>query len=1241
MKKFTSYHFSLFLKCWLISLAYQPILKGQVFAEEGLLIEQSKLYDKFVAESQFNDFQQQLIEKKSNYSFVDDWETSPVITKTELEELIAHNISSSSFSTNEWTPEESFETALNPSENSEEWYSPSSSFESSNIHLDDNQNDYQNQTANLYYYDPYYKESLEYAPEGAYQIEKLPSATVHSEHTINKPIEISQIAEPDESFYTPENLYKIETVHAPESSQPLSIQSKQETVHSSERFRFPEQKSRVQEQRESVQITQETISPLDDDLTHVKNHTKVIKRPASGQQIGCQFAEDEMSKRPSVAPVVGFASPAGNTLREEEPQTVTVFESQALLPSETDAVIKQNASSTHPLFPRKSKSLYSISESVQTASSETNESFVESALNSEQSKKRSDEIAQISDYEKESQSPIQTMQPKGIPPQEVPTSAPRARETTETRSVQTVEESRPTLTPQATESIPQNEPLLLPTNRTVDTRQANPAIISPQSVNTPVIAPAASTARPDPIITPAPAARLPAATTPAVINHPPSPDTLAPTVNFNNVSMIEYIRFISRISDKNFIFDEEDLLFNVTIVSQEPTSIENLMAALLQELRIRDLSLLEQGNNLIIHRNPRVRSPGYIVTEGVPLGANGETQIVTYVFRLNTLDPIKATEIIRPLLSDDALVEVLRDTNNLIITDLVTNVNKIAQLIHSLDAPNGGQTIGQYAVQNTFVESLVDLTDRLLQPIAQGNPYVLVPYPASNSIFVVSNAFIVDRAMAILQNLDLHEAQTQILTLEKLKLDQAAAERRRAAAAGANGGIGGSPGVPFGPNGAATSGGIGTEGQSPFGPGGIRDDLQPGGISANPRWLPDLPPGHIERTLFFIHKLKYRRGDQIEIALRKIADSLQFTGTSNEDLVSAINSTQWIESSNSLIFTGTAPALDKVRELIDEIDLPLRQVFIEMLVLDTTINDSLTYGVDWGARFGGPDAVGAEGFFEDTSLITGLDGAIPNATAFSSAGLARATGFSLGVIGRHITHGGLSFNSIGALVKAVHEDTKTNIIMNPKIITEDNNTAEIFVGATTRYKTQSISNDLGTILTNNFQFLDVGTTLRVTPLIGNNNVITLDIIQEITSDAGTAIPQNASVVDVSLIPVVNKNKTVTKAHVPNGYFVVISGMISDNRSRTKAQIPCLGCIPLIGAIGKQTGNRDDKRNLMIFIRPLIVDTDEELEYLTKRQQDIFREKSKLRRSWNFEIDEALDFAGIRPSDPDEIGCTIK
>jgi type III secretion protein C len=226
----------------------------------------------------------------------------------------------------------------------------------------------------------------------------------------------------------------------------------------------------------------------------------------------------------------------------------------------------------------------------------------------------------------------------------------------------------------------------------------------------------------------------------------------------------------------------------------------------------------------------------------------------------------------------------------------------------------------------------------------------------------------------------------------------------------------------------------------------------------------------------------------------------------------------------------------------------------------------------------------------------------------------------------------------------LHNNSRVNIIINPKILTEDNFPAEIFVGETDRFKTQSVSNDQGNIITNNFSFIDVGARLRVTPQIGNNDVVTLTIEQDITnSAAGTGIPVitsgNAVNVDINLVPVLTKTTTVTRVHVPNKFFLILSGQIFDDNRRARNQVPCLGGIPILGAGFSRRLNSDNKRNLMTFIRPIIVDTEEEMTDLTRREQHIFQEKSKFRRRWNYEIEEALDLFNIKHTDPDE-RCSI-
>lgn len=411
------------------------------------------------------------------------------------------------------------------------------------------------------------------------------------------------------------------------------------------------------------------------------------------------------------------------------------------------------------------------------------------------------------------------------------------------------------------------------------------------------------------------------------------------------------------------------------------------------------------------------------------------------------------------------------------------------------------------------------------------------------------------------------------------------------------------------------------------------EGLPPGvnALESTSPWSTELPSGHIERTKFYIHKLRFRKGDQIVDALGRVGLSLEESGNNNSDLIQSIQSIQWLEASNSLVFTGTVASITKVRELIDEIDTPLRQVFIEMLIVDMSLNDSLDIGVNWGARFNNGNTAGAEAFISGANtLASSLDTAIPGGSLDPSQ-LARQIGFNLGIIGRNVTQCGVEFSSIGALVSAMHDKQKADILMNPKLLVEDNSTAEIFVGINTQFQTQAIANDQGSIITNNFEFRDVGTRFKVTPLISNNDIVTLDIEEEVSSVVTTPTT-TASLITQLPGPTTRVSRTNTKVHVPNKFFLVMSGMVQDEQDRERQQVPCLGGIPIIGALFSNKTLNDTKRNIMIFIRPQIIDTDQDIDDITRHQQDIMRIKYRTKKMWKYEVDEALDLLNAKEPD---------
>ena len=104
--------------------------------------------------------------------------------------------------------------------------------------------------------------------------------------------------------------------------------------------------------------------------------------------------------------------------------------------------------------------------------------------------------------------------------------------------------------------------------------------------------------------------------------------------------------------------------------------------------------------------------------------------IVTKVFRLNTLEADRAAVILKPMVSAAALVEVLKETNHLIITDLSSNVREISALLKSLDSPQSGLVIGQYVVSTQPIDSLIAIAEKIIQPLAQDQKVTFIPHRA-------------------------------------------------------------------------------------------------------------------------------------------------------------------------------------------------------------------------------------------------------------------------------------------------------------------------------------------------------------------------------------------------------------------------------------------------------------------------------------------------------------------------------
>ncbi len=309
--------------------------------------------------------------------------------------------------------------------------------------------------------------------------------------------------------------------------------------------------------------------------------------------------------------------------------------------------------------------------------------------------------------------------------------------------------------------------------------------------------------------------------------------------------------------------------------------------------------------------------------------------------------------------------------------------------------------------------------------------------------------------------------------------------------------------------------------------------------------------------------------------------------------------------------------------MIETIDVPLRQVFIEVLVIETDVKKNMEFGLQWAAGGQLRDKMGfGMGNFHGHNGGSGsFAGAMQGVNALNPpTGLDQfplVPGFDLGVIGDIIMHKGKSYLSLGSLVSALQLDGESTIVLNQKIITQDNKNSTIFVGDNIPF-TGSVVQTVGQSqqTTANIEYRDIGVSLSITPRLGEGDVITLDLNEEITESLDHEPTYNNSSVGGIRT---TKTNMVTHVHVPDKNFLVLSGMIRNTKARHKAGLPCLGGLPWVGALFSKTRQHDEKRNIVIFVRPHIIRSFEDYQKMSKNQEKVFESQANKK-----DFDEALN-----------------
>ncbi|HPF59606.1 MAG TPA: type II secretion system secretin GspD [Candidatus Competibacteraceae bacterium] len=321
------------------------------------------------------------------------------------------------------------------------------------------------------------------------------------------------------------------------------------------------------------------------------------------------------------------------------------------------------------------------------------------------------------------------------------------------------------------------------------------------------------------------------------------------------------------------------------------------------------------------------------------------------------------------------------------------------------------------------------------------------------------------------------------------------------------------------------------------------------------------------------------------------------------------------ETTNALVVTAPPDIIRSLRSVIAQLDIRRAQVLVEAVIAEISAEKTAELGVQWAVDASQNGLVGFTNFDAGTSSLANIIGLAAQADSGD------LTALSASRVPQGIQLGAGDFtgkNRFGALISALAKDADTNVLSTPTVVTMDNEEAEIIVGQNVPFVTGSYTTATSsgsgdnTQVGNPFQTIqrdDVGIKLKVKPQINEGNAVKLEIEQEVSSVVPSA---NAATQG----PTTNKRSIKTIVMVEDEQILVLGGLIDDQLTESAQKVPLLGDMPLLGNLFRYRNTSKLKRNLMVFLHPVILRdpaqgtlyTNDKYNYI-RQQQLAAREKA--------------------------------
>jgi general secretion pathway protein D len=712
-------------------------------------------------------------------------------------------------------------------------------------------------------------------------------------------------------------------------------------------------------------------------------------------------------------------------------------------------------------------------------------------------------------------------------------------------------------------ATPPDGPVPSPTTVTVQTETTPPGV-PPVSVGP--RAPEPGPPAPPPVVPqPRPAPPLSTPTPPT------SPSGRFIVLNFDNADIETVVHAASEIVGFNYVLSP-DVRGKVTVQTSGRIPQEDVFGVLLGILEVHGFTAVKAGNLYKIVRVEGARERAVPTVVGdVPLDGRTADEIITQIVPVRYASVNDLGVLLRPFVSSRGTLVANRETNVLVITDSASNIRRVLDIVRLIDVQVSLDELQIIPVSFADATEVATILNQLFAggrlrasvgapgipaapaPAAPGAPPAAPAGPAgatttgerqplviaekrSNSLIVHGRKSEIETVRRILSQLDVNVSggrRVFIYFAENAKAKELAATL--------NAIYGAKETVPTAPPSPPLTGRPAGQPPQPTPP---PPTAAPGG---------PLAPGVTDVGL-------------AEGQFRFIAD----------------------ETTNSVIVTTTPRQWADIEPTVRSLDKMPRQVLIEVLVAEITLNDDTRLGLDWAIRTGKFNIA-------QQTLTTSTTGSqeINTPSGFENLGsFTRILGLSSG-----LTAFTFATDKFFAMLNAFASDNRVNVVSNPHVMTSENKKAIINVSTSvpiiTGQQTSTVSTPgttSGTTSTTittggvnqTVEYRDAGVILTVTPRIGERGTVALDVKQEVNSVGPAVAPTNS--------PSFLKREAETSVVLLNNQTLVLGGLIQDKKTINQRGIPVLYKIPVFGWLFGFKENQLEKSELVLLITPRVVGT---------------------------------------------------